>query len=118
MANDLEEIRKFNGLWTVEFTSTINRVGKGIVVLSDRRLLGGDSGYYYSGRYDIDTAKFSGELIVVRYDPIGVSVFGNLASFKLSLIGEIDNLHFSAAATIPNMPQFKIRIVGNKKEDL
>lgn len=41
----------FNGLWTVDFISTINRYGKGVLVLSDGRLLGGDHGFYYSGTY-------------------------------------------------------------------
>jgi hypothetical protein len=54
---------------------------------------------------------------VVRHNPLGISVFGDKDSFKLSLSGQIDNLHFSAVATIPNMPQLRIKVVGNKKEE-
>jgi len=39
----------FNGLWTVEFSSTINRYGRGVLIINDGRLLGGDDSYYYSG---------------------------------------------------------------------
>jgi hypothetical protein len=112
----------YNGLWTVEFISTIqNRTGKGIIVISGKssegRLLGGDSAYYYSGHCKIDNNKISGNLIIIRHDPTGISVFGDIDSFKLSFSGQVDKLHLSAVANIDNNPQFKIRIVGNKKED-
>jgi len=117
MTNKEESLNKFNGLWTVEFISTINRTGKGVLVLYNQRLFGGDSAYYYSGNYEINNDKIRGNIIVIRHDPIGISVFGDMGSFKLSLEGEVDNLHFSAVATIPNMPNLKIRVVGNKKEE-
>lgn len=112
----------YNGLWTVEFISPIqNRAGKGVLVISGKpsegRLLGGDSAYYYSGHCKFDNNKISGNVIIIRHDPTGISVFGDIDSFKLSFSGQVDKLHFSAAATIDNNPQFKIRIVGNKKED-
>lgn len=115
-----DNINKTNGLWTVEFISNMARHGKGVLILYNRRLLGGDSAYYYSGTYDINGNKISGNLIVIRYEPTGISVFGDIGSFKLSFSGEWHNLHFSAIASIPEMPQLahlKIRIVGNKKED-
>ncbi|MFZ5451871.1 MAG: hypothetical protein ACOZF2_08400 [Thermodesulfobacteriota bacterium] len=117
MTNKNGDFKEYNGLWTVEFISMIGRSGKGVVVLNNNRLLGGDAGYYYSGNYEIDNNKFSGNLLIIRYDPMGISVFGDIDSFKLSFTGEVDNLHFSAVASIPEMPQFKIRIVGIKKED-
>lgn len=117
MTNKEDNLNKFNGLWTVEFISTINRTGKGILVLYNRRLFGGDSAYYYSGNYDINENQISGNIIVIRYEPFGISVFGDMDSFKLSFSGQVDNLHFALVASIPSMPQLKIRVVGNKKED-
>ena len=108
----------FDGLWTVEFISMSNRSGKGVIVISDGRLLGGDSAYYYSGNYKIENNNISGDIFIIRYEPIGISVFGDINSFKLTFSGKIDNLHFTASAMIPDMPQFELRIVGNKKEDL
>ena len=120
MGNTIEEQEKYNGLWTVEFISTMNRSGKGVIVLKDGRLLGGDTGYYYTGSYEInfDTKSMTANIIVIRHDPNWFSVFGNIDSFKLSFSGSVDNLHFSAMGTIVGMPEYKIRIVGNKKEDL
>ena len=107
-----------DGLWTVEFISVTNRFGKGILVLlPNGRLVGGDSAYYYSGNYKTENSKIIGNAFVIRYDPTGMSVFGDLDSFKLSFCGQINNSHFSAGGSIDNMPDIKIRIVGNKKED-
>jgi hypothetical protein len=107
----------FDGLWTVEFISMINRSGKGVLIARDKRLLGGDSSYYYSGNYEINGNNIAGTVIIIRYEPTGISVFGDVDSFKISFSGQIDNLHFSATGSIVNMPNFKIKIVGNKKED-
>lgn len=112
---------KTNGLWTVEFISTFNRVGQGVLVLSDGRLLGGDAGYYYSGRYKITGTILTGTRIegtvdVIRYDPTHLSVFGDIDRFTLSFAGDIDDYHLTAAATIPNNPDFQIKLTGNKKE--
>ncbi|MBW1649329.1 MAG: hypothetical protein JRJ44_01375 [Deltaproteobacteria bacterium] len=47
----------YDGLWTVEFVATIHRYGNGVLVFNQNRLLGGDAGYYYSGKYNIDDKK-------------------------------------------------------------
>jgi len=114
---------KFNGLWTVEFISTFNRAGQGVLVLNNGRLLGGDAGYYYSGTYKISGTMLSGTKIegtvdVIRFDPMHLSVFGDIERFTLSFTGDIDDYHFTAAATIPNKTQFQIKFSGNKKENI
>jgi len=117
MNNNIEEIKKFNGLWTVDFISTLNRSGKGVIVLSNKRLFGGDSGYYYTGSYNIKNGIITADLVVIRHDPNWLSVFGAIDSFKLSFSGQADNLHFKALGSIVGAPELKISIVGNKKED-
>jgi hypothetical protein len=107
----------FDGLWTVEFMSTINRFGRGVVVLLNGRLFGGDAGYYYSGTYEIKGNKIEGLANVTRYDETHTSVFGNLGQFKLKFSGEISSLHFSASASIIDKPD-KLRLEGYKKEDI
>ena len=71
----------FEGLWTVHFNSNLQLFGSGVLILGhDKSLLGGDDGYYYTGRYEITDSKIKGELDVVRYEPGHISVFGNLRS--------------------------------------
>ncbi len=108
----------FDGLWTVEFISTINRAGKGVLVLSNGRLLGGDNAYYYSGQYTIEGDTIRGNVNVTRYDPNGISVLGNLDRFSINFSGAINNYQFSAAASIPGFTQYQIKVMGMKKEDI
>lgn len=107
----------FNGLWTVEFISTVNRFGKGVLVLLDGRLFGGDAGYYYSGRYEITGNTIQGNVNVTRFDANSISVFGDINQFALSFAGEINSTSISAVASLVSTPKFKMRMIGNKKED-
>ncbi len=108
----------FNGLWTVEFTTTINRYGRGVLVINEGRLLGGDNGYYYTGTYNIDGNSFDGEISVIRYDENFISVFGDIGHFQLGFKGIISENEFNAVGNIISSPQVQIEIVGIKREDL
>jgi T3SS negative regulator,GrlR len=112
------DLSVIDGLWTVEFTSTINRSGKGVLVFINERILGGDEGYYYSGMYKVTNSKVQGHINVVRFDPNTMSVFGDIDQFSVSFSGDINASDFKAAATIVNEPKSQISIIGKKKEDL
>jgi len=107
----------FDGLWTVEFISTINRYGRGVLIVNDNRLLGGDDGYYYSGTWNVTDNNIEAHINVIKYDDNSVSVFGNINQFQLNLNGEIDEYQFNAVGTIVNNPQAQIRVVGTKRVD-
>ena len=105
----------FNGLWTVEFTSTINRYGRGVLVLNENRLLGGDDGYYYSGTLNITGNSINATIEVIRYDENSISVFGDISHFQLNINGAIDEYQFRAIGTIADMPQVEIKVIGTKR---
>ena len=109
---------KIDGLWTIEFISTLHLVGSGVAVFNDRRLLGGDEGYYYSGRYDTENGQFSGTVHVTRYNPKSLSVFGDIGQYTLKLEGKVQEYQIEGTAWVADNPNRKIRIVGTKKEDL
>ncbi|MBW1616158.1 MAG: hypothetical protein JRJ49_06415 [Deltaproteobacteria bacterium] len=109
----------YDGLWTVEFISTIQRYGNGVLVLNQNRLFGGDAGYYYSGKYDINDKKIEGDIHITRYDRNSVSVLGSISDFVLKMSGNIiDENRFEAIGEIDNNPKACIQIIGTKKEDL
>lgn len=107
------------GLWTVEFISTMNLFGNGVLVLSNNRLLGGDAGYYYSGQYNINNGNISGEVKVTRYDEKSISVFGDTPQFSLVFRGKlVDDYNFDAIAEFKGNSNLKIKLKCKKKEDI
>nr|VFK80354.1 MAG: T3SS negative regulator,GrlR [Candidatus Kentron sp. SD] len=110
-----------NGLWTVAFETTMDRYGRGVVVIDNDRVLGGDAGYYYSGTCHITENKLDIDLMIIRYSPNDISVFGNLDHFQLKINGQFDEREFTAIGNIPDIPEISdmgIIIRGTKKEDL
>lgn len=108
----------FNGLWTIEFISTMNRFGEGILVLNNGRLLGGDNGYYYSGNYDVEDSNIRGTVSIIRFNKNVVSIFGDIDQFSLTFAGKIKQDSVEAVASFDNTPDWKIRIICKKKVDL
>ena len=111
-------MENMDGLWVVEFWSSLGLFGRGVMVLSGQRILGGDVGYYYVGRCTFDDGKINGEVDVIRFDPNTISVFGDIESFTLSLDGTISGSDFKAQATSDSFPDLQMQIKGNKREDL
>ncbi len=108
----------FDGLWAVEFISTINRVGNGVLIANGNRLLGGDDGYYYSGSWTITDNILEASITVIKHNLNAISVFGDIDHFQLNFSGEINEYEFDAVGEIANNPQAQIKVVGTKKEDL
>jgi len=108
----------FNGLWIIEFISTMNRFGAGVLVLNNGRLLGGDNGYYYSGNYDVKDGSIRGTVAIIRFNKNVISVFGDVDQFSLTFVGQIKTDSVEAVASFDNMPDLKIRIICKKKVDL
>ncbi|HIJ02077.1 TPA: hypothetical protein HA363_05460 [Candidatus Woesearchaeota archaeon] len=108
----------FNGLWTIEFISTMNRFGAGILVLNNGRLLGGDNGYYYLGNYEVKDNNVQGNVDIIRFNKNIISVFGDVDQFSLTFAGQIKPDSIEAVASFGNTPDLKIRIICKKKVDL
>ena len=108
----------FNGLWTIEFISTMNRFGAGVLVLNNGRLLGGDNGYYYLGNYAVKDNNIRGKVAITRFNKNIISVFGDVDQFSLTFAGQIKPDSVEAVASFDNTPDLKIRIICNKKVDL
>lgn len=106
------------GLWTIEFASPIGLFGTGVLVLTDRRLLGGDAGYYYSGEYTVTDHHIDGKAEIVRFNRNSLSVFGDMDSFTLDFHGEISKNSIEGVASLAGRPESAARIRCSKKEGL
>ncbi|MGD2095175.1 MAG: hypothetical protein PVH77_09245 [Phycisphaerales bacterium] len=109
------------GLWVIRFISSLNMWGSGVLVLTkDKRILGGDEGYYYIGTYLTEKNEIRGNANVIQFNTQSVSVFGNSPKFCLMFKGNLKNNdnEFSAVATSPDFPDYSLKIEGVKKADL
>ena len=107
-----------DGLWTVEFYSTLSIAGKGVVVLTNGQILGGDNSYWYSGNYIKEDNSVKGKINVTRFDPNAISIFGNLDHFSLEISVITDDNSMDGSAFIVGTPDFKMGFKGTKKADL
>lgn len=102
-----------DGIYHVEFSSTMGAAGEGLVVVKDGSVNGGDAGYLYKGTLAGSAeGQLRGQLHVQRWNPAHVSVFGPLDSFALSLEGRAAGEGFSVTGGIPEHPGLSITIRG------
>ena len=105
-------LNRIDGLWTVEFSSSLGLFGNGVVVIKDKRVLGGDVGYYYQGTLDLIDGNLTGNLTITRYDKNIVSVFGDMDEFSFPFTGRLVADEFQLEANVRGL-QFQSR--GKKK---
>ncbi|MGB8965273.1 MAG: hypothetical protein WCB99_06505 [Candidatus Cybelea sp.] len=70
---------------------------RGVVVLETNRFYGGDSFYYYTGRYEAKGEEFTAEGNVVVHTPGIMTIFGNPAPVQpIQISGTFRNGKLSA----------------------
>ena len=104
------------GLWTVEFRSSIGGTGYGTVVFDGSRAMGGSAGYYYYGKYEIEGDVITGSLQVRRYNDSLVSVFGPLEEFELQLSGQVNESRMVLSGRVADRPAAKIVVVCTRRD--
>ena len=79
------------GMWTVDFETAAGVRSGGVVVLTGGRILGGDSGMYYVGKFSMTGPTIEGDVQVTRYmGQPGITAWGDDAQrFKLTLRGSV-----------------------------
>lgn len=105
------------GLWTVEFRSSIGNTGWGTVVFDGRKAMGGTAGYYYFGDYQVEQNVLTASLRVHRFNVGLVSVFGPLEAFELQLTGTVSEPKMIISGRMVDHPALKIAIICIKRED-
>ncbi|TGY88471.1 hypothetical protein E5163_11690 [Marinicauda algicola] len=75
-----------DGLYIAHFRTPLDE-GAGVIVISAGRVLGGDSGMYYSGHVSGEDDRIAVEMTVRKHNETAQSVFGDFETFKLTLTG-------------------------------
>src|SRR5271157_4366202 len=101
-------MENLEGLWTVYFR--LGFFGTGVAVFKNNRLLGGDTYCYYDGNFTLQDNKVEATIRVVRFNLTGVTIFGNLDSFNLSVSGDITGDEMQLNGKMLEQPDMKISI--------
>jgi hypothetical protein len=89
------------GLWIVQFAGMAD-VGGGVIVLVQGRVLGGDSGFAYTGAYQSDGETISARVLVRNFNPVVGNVLGVKGDFELTLRGTIQSENIRGSASLVN----------------
>jgi hypothetical protein len=76
-----------NSLWTIQFETAGEWRSGGIVAFDQGRLFGGDSHYYYFGRFAEDKNLIRGEARIVHFSGPLATGFGNSPDFTIVIEG-------------------------------
>jgi hypothetical protein len=89
------------GLWVVQFEGTADS-GGGVVVFVRGQVLGGDSGFVYTGTYQSDDNVVSARVLVRNFNPAIGSVFGIKGNYELAVRGTIQGGIIKGTASLVN----------------
>ena len=95
------------GLWTVQFQG-VQGVGGGVVVFAKGKILGGDSGYTYTGDYQENGNNVRAKVAVGNFIPGVPNVMGRQGNFELEISGVLNGNVITATANLAGAPNQKL----------
>jgi nucleoside-triphosphatase THEP1 len=106
------------GLWTVEFRSSMARLGFGTIIFDRNRVVGGDDGYYYIGTYEVDGDTIKGVAKIKKYNAAAVSIFGPLEIFDVEISGPVNDTMMTLTGSVVKHPEMRLSVICTKRENL
>ena len=107
-------------LWAVDFESQ-GGLGAGVAVFETERVFGGDSGWYYTGRYKLDRNEITARIRVRQYGGSLPSVTGHSPgeTFEIDIVGTFDGSdHIEAVGTVVDPLGTEMRFSMRRLENL
>ena len=94
-------------LRSIHFAGDVG-LGDGVVVFETQRLFGGDSGWFYTGTYEVQGRKVTGRASIQHYGVARPTVTGHVPGQKLKIefVAELkpDGKEMTASATVVGAP--------------
>jgi hypothetical protein len=87
------------GFWIVQYEG-VQGNGGGVAIFMKGRVLGGDTGFVYTGTYQTNEKEVSAQIKVRNFLPEVPSVLGVKGDFELSLKGTVTGQIIKAAASL------------------
>ena len=105
------------GLWIVQFHGPQGN-GGGVVVLLRDQVLGGDSGFTYTGTYEFKDDAFKARVLVKNFDAAISNVFGISGSLDLVIDAKMQGDGINGTAALARAPDSKMVVRLKKHADL
>jgi len=106
------------GFWIVQFAGMEGK-GGGVVVITNGKVFGGDSGFTYLGTYEEAEGMVKANVLVQNFDPLVGNVLGIKGDFSLKFEltpGGDDELR--GQASTPAAPGFGLKAKLTRRADL
>ncbi len=106
------------GIWTGEVYGPFGWENRGVFVLENGRVLGGDNRQYTMGTYKIADQDFSAELTIHYYGPPR-TVYGEVREqFGARLVGTLKDGVVEGTIGRPDRPQYDLQMRLTKRMEL
>ncbi len=106
-----------DGFWIAQFSGT-EVCGSGVVLFSNGKLFGGETGFYYIGTYESDGKIVKARVMIRNFDPAIPSGFGIIGDYEMDVSAMVQDDKIVGTAAIANQPQHSLGIRLTKKADL
>ena len=104
-----------DGLYAVNFKSSSQDFGSGVISVQNGNVNGGDHGYFYQGKIVINDSKLSGTIQIKQWNRNVPSVFGPIPQFDLPLAGQFEGNNFELQGSVAGQT---IKIAGRYLAEL
>lgn len=106
-------------LWTIEFQTADGWQNGGVVVLETGRVFGGDSQYYYLGKYELSGDEVEATIRAVHYHGAPTTAFGDQATdYTVEFEGKWLGNNAHGVIYRPENPQLKLSARLKRRSDL
>lgn len=108
------------GLWTAKFQMPGMPASGCVVVLEAGKLFGGDSYYYYTGHYEVDSeGSVQAKASIVHYaGPIGDIFGGQEKAYNVKMVGKVSGNSIDCTFNKEMMPSKISRLTLYRRENL
>jgi len=105
-------------MYGVEFISSMNVGGYGVLILETGRVLGGDSSFTFIGDYEIENHVLKANVKCNNDREILTSVFGDIKEFTLKLEGTVAEKEFVLSGYVIEEPSKTINVKLTRRAEL
>ncbi len=105
------------GFWVLQ-VEAVQGKGGGVVFFSKGQVFGGDTGFYYTGKYETDKEALRAHILVRRFLPDVGSLIGIEGDYELDVTGTLKGDVINGKASLAGKPGPGLVIRLTKRADL